>query len=64
MNVLEAIFWMLGTTFFTVGAILLFALAVIVITKIRKPLVRCLLVILYIPVLVITNSLAFLGKRV
>ena len=56
MNVLEAIFWMLGTTFFTVGAILLFALAVIVITKISKTLVRCLLVILYIPVLVITNS--------
>ena len=64
MNFFESFFWAFGTLFILVAFFISFLITVAIIDKIRRPLVRILLVILYFPVLLVTSSLSRIAKLI
>lgn len=64
MNFFESFFWAFGILFILVAFFISFLITLAIIDKIRRPLVRILLVILYFPVLLVTSSLSRIAKLI
>lgn len=64
MGFLENVYWAIGV-FFAICATILFVLLVdTLVSYLRKPVVRTILIILYIPVVLLTKSLSAIAKRI
>lgn len=64
MAALNLIIWITGILTLLALASVLTGLFIALLVKYKKPILRALLVMLYVPVVLITSSLSFIGKRI
>ena len=64
MNFFEDLYWFIGVFSAICAAILALLLLNTIVTSFRKPVVRIILIILYVPVVLLTKSLSALAKRI
>lgn len=64
MAALNLIIWITGILTLLALASVLTGLFITLLVKYKKPILRALLVMLYVPVVLITSSLSFIGKRI
>ena len=64
MAALNFIIWITGILTLLALASVLTGLFIALLVKYKKPILRALLVMLYVPVVLITSSLSFIGKRI
>lgn len=64
MATLNLIIWITGILTLLALASVLTGLFIALLVKYKKPILRALLVMLYVPVVLITSSLSFIGKRI